>query len=197
MAVDSVSVWTPLRPFRWSSVKETLRLAMTTAGRTSPSASSGSNMATSAGGSETSSRNSTSVRPDAGPIQVDSPHALNAQAGAGGALVMQVETMGKGVQVVLVGGVIIAILLGGMGWQGMASERDRALSAEQASFSREANERTRHEQAEAELRALLKETNTEARMAEYYILELDGKLMSGGFIPPSRGYGQWKQERKK
>lgn len=105
--------------------------------------------------------------------------------------------MGKGVQVVLVGGVIIAILLGGMGWQGMASERDRALSAEQASFSREANERTRHEQAEAELRALLKETNTEARMAEYYILELDGKLMSGGFIPPSRGYGQWKQERKK
>lgn len=121
---------------------------------------------------------------------------------------MQVETLGKGVAAVLIGGVLLAILLAGLGWQSAASERDRALSAEQASLAREAarlasqmareaNERTRHEQAEAELRAQLKETNTEARMAEYYILELDGKLMAGGFIPPSRGYGQWKQERKK
>lgn len=112
-------------------------------------------------------------------------------------VIMQVETIGKGVAAVLIGGVLLAILLAGMGWQSASAERDRALSAEQAALSREANELTRHEQAEAELRAQLKETNTEARMAEYYILELDGKLMAGGFIPPSRGYGQWKQERKK
>jgi len=58
-------------------------------------------------------------------------------------------------------------------------------------------EQTRHASAEAELRSRFQATETEARMAEYYILELDGKLMSGGVIPPSRGYGQWKQERKK
>jgi len=86
--------------------------------------------------------------------------------------------------------------------------RDEATASREAALARESNERTRHEMAENaertrheaqinELRSRFEAVNTEARMAEYYILELDGKLMAAGFVPPSRGYGQWKQERRK
>jgi hypothetical protein len=75
------------------------------------------------------SANLTSVRPGGGPIQVDSPHGVNGQAAPGGALVMQVETMGKGVQAVLIGGVLLAALL-----SGMALMRTEA-TAEQARYT--------------------------------------------------------------
>jgi hypothetical protein len=102
------------------------------------------------------------------------------------ASVTQIETLGRGVYAVLVGGVIMAAIL-----SGMALMRAEALNNQLAA------ERTRHESVEATLRAQFASTETEARMSEYYILELDGKLMASGFIPPSRGYGQWKQERKR
>lgn len=105
--------------------------------------------------------------------------------------------MGKGVAAVIVGGALIACLLSGMAWQQAAASRDSnalALAGVNAQLSQE---RSRHEQAEAELRGRFETAERESRMAEYYILELDGKLMAGGFIPPSRGYGQWKKEHAK
>jgi len=117
--------------------------------------------------------------------------------GATSANVTLIETLGKGVAAVVIGGCLVAILLAGMAWQQASAERDRAVSAELAATTRLNEERARNQTAESELRSRFEETLTESRMAEYYILELDGKLMAGGFIPPSRGYGQWKQERKK
>lgn len=100
--------------------------------------------------------------------------------------VFHVETLGKGVAAILVAAVIICVLLSGMA----------IIRAESMSLQLE-QERARNKDAENELRDRFSATETESRMAEYYILELDGKLMAGGFIPPSRGYGQWKKEHKK
>lgn len=100
--------------------------------------------------------------------------------------VFSVETLGKGGGAVLIAGVLVAALLAGMAYIKCQGLQDLLN-----------DERTRHQAAEAELRSRFESTNTEARMAEYYILELDGKLMAGGFIPPSRGYGQWKKEHRK
>lgn len=101
------------------------------------------------------------------------------------ASVTQIENLGRGVYAVLVGGVILAAI-----FSAMALVRAEGLNNQLAA------ERARHESVEAALRAQLASAEKESRMSEYYILELDGKLMASGFIPPSRGYGQWKQERK-
>jgi hypothetical protein len=135
--------------------------------------------------------------------RIDSPAVENGgslnilKPGATTATVTFIETLGKGGAAVVIGACLLAVLLSGMAWQKASSERDRALSSDNAAIARLNEERIRHQQAEAELRSRFEETLTESRMAEYYILELDGKLMAGGFIPPSRGYGQWKQEHKK
>jgi hypothetical protein len=91
-------------------------------------------MATSAADSAVSNRSLTSVRPDGGPIQVDSPHGVSGQAAPGGALVMQVETMGKGVQAVLIGGVLLAALLAGMALMRTEAVSERAALAERQSM---------------------------------------------------------------
>lgn len=111
--------------------------------------------------------------------------------------VFHVETLGKGVAAILVAAVIICVLLSGMAIiraesMSLQLEQERAQNKSQLE-----QERARNKDAENELRDRFSATETESRMAEYYILELDGKLMAGGFIPPSRGYGQWKKEHKK
>jgi hypothetical protein len=131
------------------------------------------------------------------PAQVESPNGVNAQTGQGGALIINNETLGKGVAALLIGAVIFAALLAGVSIT-FAIVAQMQVSAERSNaLAREAEARARSEQALAALQSRFEAVNTEARMAEYYILELDGKLMAGGFIPPSRGYGQWKAERSK
>jgi hypothetical protein len=63
---------------------------------------------------------------------------VNAQAAPGGALVVQVETMGKGVAAILIGGVILAAMLAGMALmrtdvaieQARVAERETKLARE-------------------------------------------------------------------
>jgi uncharacterized protein HemX len=43
----------------------------------------------------------------------------------------------------------------------------------------------------------LQETEREARMLEYYIMELDGKLMKGGILNPSESLAAQKKEQGK
>lgn len=100
--------------------------------------------------------------------------------------IVQVETLGKGVAAVLIGAALLSAGLAGAAFMEARSSQDALQRSEQAALARE-----------AQLRQQFDAVHTESRMAEYYILELDGKLMASGFIPPSRGYGQWKRERKK
>jgi hypothetical protein len=99
---------------------------------------------------------------------------------------VQTETLGKGVAAVLIGAVVLAVLLSGMAIQRADAARDQAIQERGAAIDRE-----------AQMRANFSRVETESRMEEYYILELDGKLMAGGMIPPSRGYGNWKKEHSK
>ena len=124
-------------------------------------------------------------------------HSVSVEPHPHSASVVQVENLGRGVYAVLVGGVILASLLAGMALMRVDALSGQIVEERTRHQASENAERSRHESAEADLRSRLESVGTEARMAEYYILELDGKLMAGGFVPPARGYGQWKQERKK
>jgi hypothetical protein len=37
----------------------------------------------------------------------------------------------------------------------------------------------------------------DAALDQYYIMELDGKLLAAGFVPPSGGYAKWKSNHMK
>jgi hypothetical protein len=61
---------------------------------------------------------------------IDSPNSLHVQAQPHSASVVQVETLGRGVYAVLVGGVILASILAGMALIRTEATADRAALAE-------------------------------------------------------------------
>lgn len=128
--------------------------------------------------------------------------SLNMQNGQGQLVIVQ--TIPPAVAAIVVAAAIIACAFAIAAWQRAQSAADAARVQSDTANSREMLARERESSAlaqalarEAALRSTFETTYTESRMSEYYILELDGKLMAAGFTPPSRGYGQWKKEHQK
>lgn len=129
-------------------------------------------MQTSSAGSTASKGNSTvsdrtRIRPGESPVVTEPKGTVPINA-PGGAQAIVIETLGKGVAAVLVLAVIAAIYIAGK-----AEESTEASKQQQA------------------------RTEQETRLLEYYVMELDGKLMAAGLIDYNESWAARKKAKQK